>query len=381
VTSSPRRRRPSLPEAGAAAALFVLCFAALQTWFWRHGRIVDTPGYHDYARAVLDHGLVPYRDFAVEYPPLSLPVFVLPGLVPNYDAAFAGLMAVCGVGAALAVLAVDRRAGFYAALAPVLAGSLVLSRFDLWPALLVAVALLLLVEERDAAGWAFLGAGVAAKLWPLTLVPLALLWSLRRGRTRAPLAGAAVVAAAFLPFVVLAPHGIWSSVYGQVSRPLQIESLAASLLTTFGHPTIVEAQSLNVQGHERLGAAFSVIQLLAVAAVWAEFARGPATRARLLTYSAAAVCAFVAFGKVLSPQYLLWLIPLVPLAAGRRRAPAVALLTLACVLTQIWFPLRYWSYVYTFHLAGVVLARNLVLVALYALLAWPTARARGAPRS
>jgi hypothetical protein len=47
------------------------------------------------------------------------------------------------------------------------------------------------------------------------------------------------------------------------------------------------------------------------------------------------------------------------------------------VLTQVWFPERYWSYADSFHLSGVVLARNLVLAVLLAVLAWPIrARAR-----
>ncbi len=362
----------SFPESAVAAALFVACFVAVHHWFWGRYQIVDWPGYRDDARAILDHGLIPYRDFAVEYPPGALPVFLVPAAFSDYASAFADLMAVCGVALTIAVAAIDRRAALYAALAPVLVGSLVLSRFDLWPALLVALALLALVEGSDGTGWAFLGAAVAAKLWPLVLVPLALVWSLRRGRRRAPLVGLAVVVAVFVPFAVVAPHGLWASVHGQADRPLQIESLGASLLAVVGQPQVVTSHgSQNIQGHGLLAAAFAAVQLLAIVVCWIEFARGPVTRSRLLTYSAAAVCAFVAFGKVLSPQYLLWLVPLVPLVGGKRRWVALALLSAACVLTQVWFPLRYFDYVGSFHLAGVVLARNLVLATLFLVLAWP----------
>ncbi len=374
MTASLRR---SFPESALAAALFVACFVAVHHWFWGELQIVDWPGYRDDARAILDHGLVPYRDFPVEYPPLALPVFLLPAAFSNYASAFADLMAACGVALTVVVAAIDKRAAFYAALAPVLVGSLILSRFDLWPVLLVVIALLALVEGDDAVGWAFLGAGVAAKLWPLVIVPIALYWSLRRGHRRAPFAGLAVAAAVFVPFAVIAPHGLWASVHGQADRPLQIESLGASLLTVFSHPRVVTTHgSQNVAGHGLLAAAFALVQLLAIAACWVAFARGPATRERLLTYTAAAVCAFVAFGKVLSPQYLLWLIPLVPLVGGARRLPALVVLTAACALTQVWFPLRYFAYADSLHLAGVVLARDLVLVALYAVLLWPVTAPR-----
>jgi len=364
------RHRPP-PEALGAAGVFLACWALVHTWFWSRGELVDWPTYAHYGRAIAG-GLVPYRDFAVEYPPGALPVFVLPTAFADYASAFAWVMAVCGVMLVGVVALVRVRAAWYVALAPVLAGSLILSRFDLWPALLATAALAALVADRHALGWGFLGAAVAAKLWPLVLVPLALVWSLRRGRRLEPLAGLVVAVAVFLPFVVLAPSGVWHSVSGQASRPLQIESLGAALLAVLGDPGVVSGHgSQNVAGHGGLAACFAAAQAAAVAAVWLWFARGPATTERLLRHAAAAVCAFVAFGKVLSPQFLLWLVPLVPLVRGRRGAAATALLTAALVLTQVWFPQRYWDYANRLELAWVVLARDLVLVALLAVLLVP----------
>jgi uncharacterized membrane protein len=306
-----------------------------------------------------------------------LPVFVAPTPFRDYPGAFAALMAACGVALVAVVWTIRPTAAWFVALAPVLVGSLVLSRFDLWPALLLAGALAALVHERHRLGWALLGLAVAAKLWPLVVVPPALLWSARRGRGRAAFAGLAVVAAAFVPFLVLAPHGLWDSLSGQVSRPLQIESLGAAFLTTFGSPRVVTTHgSQNLAGHGAAGALVAVLQAAVVVALWLGYARGPQTPVRLLRYAAACVCAFVALDKVLSPQYLLWLIPLVPLVRGLRGAVAAATLTAACVLTQVWFPLRYFDYVATFRLAPVVLARDLLLVALLAVLAWPASRAR-----
>jgi hypothetical protein len=79
----------------------------------------------------------------------------------------------------------------------------------------------------------------------------------------------------------------------------------------------------------------------------------------------------MAFGKVLSPQFLIWLIPLVPLVRGRRGLAASALLGVALVLTQTWFPFRYFRLALHFEagLSWVLLARDLTLVALFAVIA------------
>ena len=378
MSSRSRRSSPSdgaVLATGAAAALFLVCWGVVHRFFWAHGQLVDWPTYKAYGDAIVHHGLVPYRDFAVEYPPGVLPVFALPSFVGDYASSFAWLMAACGVALVAVVATIRREAAFYVALAPVLAGSLILSRFDLWPALLAAAALAALLRAHHRFGWVLLGAAVAAKLWPLVLVPLAFAWSARHGRARASLAGLAVAVAAFVPFAIVAPHGLWSSLTGQASRPLQIESLGAAIFTTFGHPRVVSTHgSQNLAGHGAVAATFALLQVAVLVALWIGFARGPATRERFLRYVAACVCAFIAFGKVLSPQFLLWLIPLVPLVRGRRGLAAAALLTASLLLTQVWFPQRYWDYAGPFHLAWVVLLRDLVLVALLGVLAWPGVR-------
>ena len=80
------------------------------------------------------------------------------------------------------------------------------------------------------------------------------------------------------------------------------------------------------------------------------------------------------FGKVLSPQFLIWLVPLVALVRGRRGLAAGSVLVACMVLTQIWFPYRYWRLALDFDPAAswLVLVRDLGLVALLAILVWPT---------
>ena len=191
----------------------------------------------------------------------------------------------------------------------------------------------------------------------------------------------------FLPFVVLAPGGVWHSVSVQLGRPLQVESLGAAFLlvthNVFGFGLAGETShgSQNVAGTAAgaLGVATTVLQAGVLIWIWWTFARGPATAVALVRSSAAAVSAFVAFGKVLSPQFLIWLIPVVPLVRGRRGLWASLLLLAALVLTQIWFPSRYFRLALDFEagLSWVLLGRDLALVALALLLAWPSHTVRG----
>jgi len=119
--------------------------------------------------------------------------------------------------------------------------------------------------------------------------------------------------------------------------------------------------------------ATTVAGVLALAAVWALYARRPADGEHLVAYTAAAVAATLAFGKVFSPQFVIWLIPLVPLVRGRRGLAAGVLLAAALALTQLWFPRHYWPLAQGFaqRESWLLLARDLAVVALAAVLAWP----------
>jgi hypothetical protein len=398
VSGKRRSDREVALAALVAVAVFVGTWTALHHGFYTHSQIIDTPVYQRYGNEIA-HGKVPYRDFALEYPPGALPMFALPGLVshggqdqdvkPGFRRAFETLMWMCGAIALIAMALTLRVLGgalweplLFAALAPLALGTVILSRFDLWPAALTALALAALVSARFRLGHGLLGLATAAKFYPGVLIPLAVAYAWkRRGRREALICAAfavGVLALVFLPFVVLAPHGVWQSVKVQLERPLQVESLGAAFLlvahNVVGFALAGETShgSQNVAGGaaHALAVVSSIVQVAVLAWIWWSYARGPSTAAGLVRASAAAICAFVAFGKVLSPQFLIWLIPVVPLVRGRRGLWASVLLLAALVLTQIWFPFRYFRLALDFEsgLSWVLLARDLVLVALVLLL-------------
>ena len=204
---------------------------------------------------------------------------------------------------------------------------------------------------------------------------MALVYAARRGSQNA-LAALVVfmgaVCLCFLPFLLLAPEGVWESVERQTGRPLQIESLGAAVLLAgkqlgLYEPTVVSTfGSQNLAGSlpDRLASVQTLLQVAAVVGVWLAVTRARDPLAGLLGGSAASVAAFVAFGKVLSPQFLIWLIPLVPLAVAVSGLGVPVLFVTALVLTQIWFPTRYWDVVDLGAVGWLVLVRDLVLVAL-----------------
>ncbi len=383
----------------AAVGLFLASWSLLHHGTLARGQITDTGLYQAYGDTMA-HGRLPYRDFRLEYPPGALPAFVLPSLGHEgdraaYDRWFDRLMALCGcfaiAGVVLALRALHagivRSAAALAlvALSPLLAGSIVLSRFDLWPASLAVLALAALLHERLTLGAVALGAAIAAKLWPAVLAPLVVAHVWRtRGRRLALiwlLDLVLVDAAVFLPFTALSPSGMRASFHAQIARPLQLESLAGAVLIALHHvagtalhvTTSFGSQNLTGTGATAAEIATTVAGVVALALVWASYARRQPSAERLVVHCAAAVAATLAFGKVFSPQFVIWLIPLVPLARGRRGIAAGALLAAALVLTQLWFPRHYWPLAQSFAQpqSWFLLARDLSVLALAAVLAWP----------
>jgi hypothetical protein len=379
--------------------LLSLAWATLHLPAFDRFQIVDTPVYQEYGERIAD-GEVPYRDFEVEYPPAALPLFWLPTLAPegHFGFVFESLMWACaaaavglvvvtlaGVGAGPARLFA---AAAFAGLAPLALGSVVLTRYDFWPAALTAAALAGFVTGRERLGFGALALAVAAKIYPLVLLPLALLYAWRRRGTREAAIGLGVflvvLALVVAPFLVLAPAGLRESLSDQLGRPLQIESLGAAVLLAahrlgWYEPTVVSTHgSQNLAGPlpDALAATQTVLQGLALLAVWALFARGRAGHERLLLGAAGAVVAFVALGKVLSPQFLIWLVPLVPLVAGGAGFAAAAVLAAAFLTTHLWFPTRYWDVVALEPVGWLVLVRDVLLVALLAVLAAALVRGR-----
>ena len=348
----------------------------------------DVGLYGDYAQALLD-GRVPYRDFFVEYPPGGFAVFTPPALLPDdaYRQTFKVLMALLGVTLLVVTALILVRLGassgrLYATLAalafaPLALGPVSLNTYDAWPALLVAGAVCALLYGRPTFGFALLALAVTAKLYPLALLPLFCLAA--RPRLARPLAAfGAVIAAVFLPFAVLGSEGLWDSLDAQSGRALQLESLGGALVaaadrlglydaTVVGGSTAALSRDLSGALPDALAVGSSLLQVAAILLVAWVFVRGPANGERLVVASAATLAGFLAFSRFISPQYLVWLLPLVPIAG----LAAAAVLGAAMLAGRLWF-FHYRDVFALDEIVWLVVVRDVLLVALYGLLLWRT---------
>ena len=353
-------------------------------------------------------GQQPYRDFVFEYPPLAIPLFFLPGLgIPHgdldrYRLQFALEQAALAVGLGWLALALLRRTSQGRGLLGVLVAlplfllsvgvMATLERYDLAPALVTLAAIYLWPRQQGQLAWPLLAVGTALKVYPALLAPLFALEHLRRGEGQTLLRNAALYGVtlllAFLPFLATGPAVLEVLFAYHGERGLEINSLWATpllLLYTRGAPLEV------VQAHaseEVVAPGAGVLAALAVPAIvlllslvywvyWRRLRRvDPATAdeadavPRLLRFSALSILAFVLPNKVLSPQYLVWLIPLLPLLRDRQRWLIWGLFALILALTQYVYP-GHWVELTRFldpRPIFALAARNILLLPLFVLL-------------
>ena len=303
-------------------------------------------------------GDLPYRDQDIEYPPLSVPVLIAPiyfddstqGFVDGFmwemlafDLAVIVLIALALPGDAKRVLSA---LGVYAVGVLILSGAildpslidtgpLALQRFDLVPALFVLAAILARDRRRSATWSGLLSVGVAIKAFPLFLYP-ALLRGERNLR-RVAVAGAIPLLLCAAAVLVMGDE-FGSAITYHTQRALQVESLGAStfevahVLGKDGISTVVGHGGFEIHASNATAARWASVVLGAAGYLWLVWA-GWRSKASNLELVAALLAVMVVFAPVLSPQFLLWILPVSACAYGLGKENAILLI--AFVLTQV----------------------------------------------
>jgi hypothetical protein len=304
------------------------------------------------------HGDLPYRDQDIEYPPLSVPILVAPiylsdstqGFIDGFmwemlacDLAMVVLIALALPGDTRRVLSA---LGIYTAGVLILSdaildpslidtGPLVLVRFDIVPALFVLAAVFARDARRSATWSGLLSIGAAIKAFPLFLYP-ALLRGERNLR-RVAVAGILPLAACAIAVLVTGDE-FGSAITYHTGRALQIESLGAS---PFEVAHVLGADGISSAvghgGFELHASGAEVARWISIVAGGASYLalvvtgwRSEVSNLRLVT---ALLAVMVIFAPVLSPQFLIWILPVSACAYGLGRENAILLL--AVLFTQI----------------------------------------------
>ena len=402
-TGQRQGRRPTrelLLLVGAAIALQAMAWALLLALFTAHigyglHDLSDTFYYLEIAVRVA-HGAWPYVDFPFEYPPLALPFFLLPpadGTVAAYEDWFAvEMMAICMASAVVVTLIAARlwsglgrplgaAAAFAAAV--IAAGAISVNRFDPAVGLVVALCVMALVYRRFTLAGVAVGLGFALKLVPIVLLPLVLVLAARRGPVlRAATAAAVAAAVPFVPFLVRSWGAFNGALEGQTARGLHIESVPATPYLVWkalwhGAEVFIVPPSgslvIGAPGTLLLAriAPFVVLGLLAVAyaGIWRARAVVRNDPEWVAPAALAVLLAFMCGNKVLSPQHVLWILPLVALclvakSVSHRLTGAVTLVAVA--LTQVEFPAMYMDIKALDPLPLLIVsARNVLLLAAF----------------
>ncbi|NBE53597.1 glycosyltransferase 87 family protein, partial [Streptomyces boluensis] len=331
---------------------------------------------------VLAQGGFPLDDPLWQYPPAAGPVLLLPGALPglSYFQGFVAVALLADAVVAYALVRAGHRPGRSLLGAALWVGGLPLllhiplARYDLHVTALAVLSLLALTNRPRAAG-ALAALGALVKVWPaLTLL------GAPRGRTTRACWGAALASAAALLLVLAAVFDHpFAFLRQQGGRGVQIESLGGTLLAfarRAGVPLEVRYQFGAMEFTGPYVATVAHASLLATGLACAALLlwRVRARRWTEATPFDAALCAVLLFtvtSRVISPQYLIWLLGLAAVCLTSRatsQRPAAALVAAAAAVSTLAYPLLYADVIAgTWTGCLVLLARNALLVGAVAL--------------
>lgn len=368
-----------LAAAAIVASAILALFPVAQRWAG------DVRLFEHYAGQAFS-GRLGETPFLSWYPPLALVPLALPllaGVGWSYAFAFGVEMAAIASAGGL-LLNGMREAGRerlrmmlgYGAL--ILAATAVVAwRYDIVPAVLTLAALWSTTRKRWALAGAMLGLATGLKLYAAVLGPLLLLLAWRSGGSqaaiRAAIAGSATSLASVGAYVLFPGSSPMDLLAFTGSRPLHLESTAGSVIAALAGLGVTAADvnfgfgSFNLTGLAADSALVSlhIVQpLVMVASLGAgayaiRRAPSPELDTVVLAWMAALLGLYIS-NRVLSPQYLVWVLPLVPLAPGRVQGVLAA----AIILGAVIFP---WLYASLLQLellpVALLLLRNGLLIA------------------
>lgn len=335
---------------------------------------VTYQGWYDVLRA----GTFPQSDVTWQYPPAAAFAILSPALLPflGYAAAFFTLCLLCDALVFGLLLRTARRPGrstrgvWVWVVGVAVLGPTVYARYDLMVTA-VAVCALLVGTRRPQLLGALAGFGALLKVWPVLL-----LIGTPRGRaTRLSWSAAVATALALLAVVSAVLPGALDFLTAQRDRGTEVESLGALVFHVARHLGWDGVVMFSYGSVEFRGPYVPLVSALALVLSVTAFGWLLVWRLKAAALTASTLCdaAFVAVllftvtSRVISPQYMIWLVGLAAVCLLLRSSPMTppaVLVVAASAVTVLEFPL-FFSHVTASDWLGVALlvVRNGLLVA------------------
>jgi hypothetical protein len=198
---------------------------------------------------------------------------------------------------------------------------------------------------------------------------------------------AIVSAIIVIPLLLFSPGGFWHSFFYHAQRGLQIESTYASFLELAYAFGLIKLDFVFSFGSVNLVSpladilariSFAVMFVSLFVTYWFFFKGmknvsgiNPVPRISghtggwLVNYSIVSILIFILTSKVFSPQYIIWLFPLIPLITGKWRGLSILLFIMAGLMTFFVYP-KYYAGIEHGELVtvGMLVLRNAALIML-----------------
>lgn len=352
--------------------------------------------YFRYAEQMVSFKM-PYSDFAAEYPPFAMVIILIPRLFSfdsfTYQIAFGVLVFVFLLAGLywtyrMAERFTDRpgRAADYYIVFTLILIDFVLDRYDVFPMIMLIGSLYFFSKEKYAASWVMLAFGTITKLYPALAAPIYLIYFIKRKQYDQAVKGVGICLvigiASLVPFFIADPETALSFLTYHMDRGLQTEAPVSTVLMLLGNLGVIDVSYIfnygsdNIYGDVPDAIAGVMMPLMAVciAAVYVLYAvrskDGREPFADIHYAAFAAIMAFMLVNKVLSSQYLIWIIGFMAImmftVAKEKRNGTGWLYIVIVALTQINLVVNY-----AFRDAGeeftligilILLVRNVLLI-------------------
>ena len=308
---------------------------------------VDVYVFYDYAINIHE-GLIPYKDFVVEFPPLSLIMFYAPSIISTDFNIYFAVYSLLNIIAAILTFYIGLKIlpdnskvklayTVTFILIMVIYGQYMIAKHDMPVVALTAFGIYFFSRKKYVAGYGLVMMGALMKIYPAMLLPLFFFINLLNrkddDRVKNAFSGVAIsiaiLAVSFLPFVIMGASLeqtlAWVSFHED--RGFQVESTIGIIVQFLsdigiGEYTLIPnhytedvispiTDALSPGWLYVLCAAIIIVMGLGIANVIKRDFKDDNDRTMVIFVSSLAlILTFMLLNKVFSTQYLLWLLPL-----------------------------------------------------------------------